>query len=90
MLFNAPTYGTYKSTPSSQESFLSPVSMYFSEKRWTIDEMYNVMKETLYNDYITNLENYIAIVEEWIEFIILQELKIGRKNSSIYYLKDLI
>lgn len=25
-------------------------------------------KETLYNNYITNLENYIAIVEDWIEF----------------------
>ena len=32
-------------------------------------------KETLYNNYITNLEEYIAIVEDWIEFYNTKRIK---------------
>ena len=37
-------------------------------------------KETLYNNYITNLENYIAIVEDWIEFYNTTRIK-NRKRK---------
>ena len=37
-------------------------------------------KETLYNNYITNLENYIAIVEDWIEFYNTKRIK-NRKRK---------
>lgn len=35
----------FKRDGDSNHNFFSPVSMYFREERWTIDEMYNVMKE---------------------------------------------
>ena len=37
-------------------------------------------KENLYNNYITNLENYIAIVEDWIEFYNTTRIK-NRKRK---------
>ena len=37
-------------------------------------------KETLYNNYITSLENYIAIVEDWIEFYNTTRIK-NRKRK---------
>ena len=37
-------------------------------------------KETLYNNYITNLEEYIAIVEDWIEFYNTKRIK-NRKRK---------
>ena len=37
-------------------------------------------KETLYNNYITSLEEYIAIVEDWLIFYNTQRLK-NRKKS---------
>ena len=37
-------------------------------------------KETLYNNYITSLEEYIAIVEDWLEFYNTKRLK-NRKKS---------
>ena len=36
-------------------------------------------KETLYNNYITNLEEYIALVEDWIEFYNTKRLKNRKK-----------
>ncbi len=36
-------------------------------------------KETLYNNYITNLEEYIAIVEDWIAFYNTKRLKNRKK-----------
>ena len=35
----------FKRDGDSNHNFFSPVSMYFREERWTVDEMYNVMKE---------------------------------------------
>ena len=35
-------------------------------------------KETLYNNNITSLEEYIAIVEDWIEFYNTTRIKLGR------------
>ncbi len=37
-------------------------------------------KDTLYNNYITNLEEYIAIVEDWIEFYNTKRIK-NRKRK---------
>ncbi|MBO5285693.1 MAG: IS3 family transposase [Clostridia bacterium] len=37
-------------------------------------------KETLYNNYITNLEEYIAIVEDWLEFYNTKRLKNRKKT----------
>lgn len=39
-------------------------------------------KETLYNNNITNLEEYIVLVEDWIEFYNTKRLK-NRKKSKI-------
>ena len=39
-------------------------------------------KETLYNNYITSLEEYIAIVEDWLIFYNTQRLK-NRKKSGV-------
>ena len=39
-------------------------------------------KETLYNNYITSLEEYIAIVEDWLIFYNTQRLK-NRKKSGM-------
>lgn len=35
-------------------------------------------KETLYNNNITSLEEYIVIVEDWIEFYNTARIKLGR------------
>lgn len=40
-------------------------------------------KETLYNNYITSLEEYIAIVEDWIEFYNTKRLK-TRKDTNTF------
>ena len=37
-------------------------------------------KETLYNNYITSLEEYIAIVEDWLEFYNTKRLKNRKKT----------
>ena len=37
-------------------------------------------KETLYNNYITSLEEYIAIVENWLEFYNTKRLKNRKKT----------
>ena len=39
-------------------------------------------KETLYNNYITSLEEYIAIVEDWIEFYNTKRLKTRRGTCT--------
>ena len=39
-------------------------------------------KETLYNNSITSIEEYQALVEDWIEFYITKRLK-NRKKSKI-------
>lgn len=40
-------------------------------------------KETLYNNYITSLEEYIAIVEDWIEFYNTKRLKTRKRPQSL-------
>ncbi len=42
-------------------------------------------KETLYNNYITSLEEYIAIVEDWIEFYNTKRIKI-HPHSGWYFI----
>lgn len=37
-------------------------------------------KETLYNNYITSLEEYIALVEDWIEFYNTKRIKNRKRN----------
>ena len=46
-------------------------------KVWLTDIL---KKETLYNNYITSLEEYIDIVEDWLIFYNTQRLK-NRKKS---------
>ena len=45
-------------------------------------------KETLYNNYITNLEEYIAIVEDWIEFYNTTRIKGKKVNKKKGYKKN--
>ena len=39
-------------------------------------------KETLYNNHITSLENYIELVEEWIEFYNTTRIKLKKYNNK--------
>lgn len=43
-------------------------------------------KETLYNNYITNLEEYIAIVEDWIEFYNTKRIKKRKRLFSLPFI----
>ena len=43
-------------------------------------------KETLYNNYITNLEEYIAIVEDWIEFYNTKRIKNRKRKKSLPFI----
>ena len=40
-------------------------------------------KETLYNNYITSLQEYIAIVENWIEFYNTKRLKTRKGTNTL-------
>jgi len=41
-----------------------------------MESFYGILKkETLYNNDITNLEEYIALVEDWLEFYNTKRLK---------------
>ncbi len=52
---------------------------------WGIDDspmesFHSILKkETLYYNYITSLEEYIAIVEDWLEFYNTKRLKNRKK-----------
>ena len=45
-------------------------------------------KETLYNNNITSLEEYITLVEEWIEFYNTDRLKGKKVNKKKEYNKN--
>ena len=45
-------------------------------------------KETLYNNDITSLENYIELVEEWIEFYNTTRIKGKKVNKKKGYKKN--
>ena len=46
-----------------------------------IESFHSILKkETLYNNYITNIEEYIAIVEDWLEFYNTKRLKNRKKT----------
>ena len=45
-------------------------------------------KETLYNNNITSLENYIELVEEWIEFYNTTRIKGKKANKKKGYKKN--
>ena len=45
-------------------------------------------KETLYNNNITSLENYIELVEEWIEYYNTTRIKEKKVNNKKGYKKN--
>lgn len=45
-------------------------------------------KETLYNNHITSLEEYIQLVEEWIEFYNTTRIKVKKINKVNGYEKN--
>ena len=46
------------------------------------------LKKTLYNNNITSLENYIELVEEWIEFYNTTRIKGKKVNKKKGYSKN--